>query len=58
MKSLNGRGGPGSVSSKGGSDMLVTSQGRMSMNHESLCNPVLAADIPGFNFYRVQQPGG
>jgi hypothetical protein len=46
MKSLNGRGGPGSVSSKGGSDMLVTSQGRMSMNHESLCNPVLAADIP------------
>ena len=21
------------------------------MNHEMLCNPVLAADIPGFNFY-------
>jgi hypothetical protein len=24
------------------------------MNHETICNPIPAADVPGFQFYRDQ----
>jgi hypothetical protein len=50
MKSLNGRAGPGSFSSIGGSDICHLLTEETSMNYETLCNPVPVADIPGFNF--------
>ena len=48
MKSLNGRDGPGSFSSTGGSDILLVSQGDTNVNFQSSAIQCLPSISPEF----------